>query len=92
LAGNQTMRMADLFRMISEIIGKDVEKVFLNAGASGHYETTPYSYAPQIGIKYASNRHVDLGQGLLMKIEEIFHSHPDAAAGAAQKGTRGGKA
>jgi UDP-glucose 4-epimerase len=89
LAGNQTMRMADLFRMISEIIGKDVEKVFLNAGASGHYETTPYSYAPQIGIKYAPSRHVDLGQGLLMKIEEIFHSHPDAVATAAQKGERG---
>jgi len=89
LAGSQTMRMADLFRMISEILGKDVKKVFLNTGASGHYETTPYSYAPKIGIKYALSRHVDLGQGLLMKIEEIYHSLPDA--GAPQKDHRGEK-
>jgi len=72
LSGNQVIRMADLFRMISEILGKKISLSFLSDGASGHYETTPYSFTPKIGIKYAPNPHIDLGQGLLMKIDELF--------------------
>ena len=77
LSGNQIIRMADLFRMISEILGKKISFSFLNDGASGHYETTPYSFTPKIGIKYTPNPHIDLGQGLLMKIDELFPGGPN---------------
>ena len=78
-SGSQMIRMADLFRMISEIVGKDIVCEYLQEGASGHYETTPYSYIPHIGVKYSPDRHVDLGQGLLMKIEELFIAASDTA-------------
>lgn len=79
LSGSQAIRMGDLFRMIAEIIGKEISCEFLNDGASGHYETTPYSYVPQIGVKYGPNPHIDLGQGLLLKIDELFKSTADVA-------------
>jgi UDP-glucose 4-epimerase len=72
LAGNQNIRVADLFQMISEVLGKKIE-IHYHMG-SLHYVTTPYSFNPQTGVKYTPQLHVDLGQGLLMKIEEVFHT------------------
>jgi UDP-glucose 4-epimerase len=75
LSGNQAIRVSDLFHMISEVLGKKIECLYHTG--SLHYVTTPYSFNPQVGVKYSSRLHVDLGQGLLLKIEEIFHQNTD---------------
>jgi UDP-glucose 4-epimerase len=70
LSGTQAIRIQDLFRMIGEIIGSEVKVDYILDSNAGHYETTPYSYHPKVGLKLVPRVHVDLGQGLVMKIEE----------------------
>ncbi len=71
LAGSQSVRVADLFQMISEIVGKPVAFDYVADSGVPHYVTTPYSFDSRIGMKYAPQLHIDLGQGLLMKVEEL---------------------
>lgn len=71
VSGNQSIRVVDLFAMISEIIGRKIECDYVADPMSPHYVTTPYSFSPTVGLKYTPQFHVDLGQGLLMKIEEV---------------------
>ncbi|MGW8121956.1 NAD-dependent epimerase/dehydratase family protein [Roseivirga echinicomitans] len=73
LTGNDKLEIADLYKMFSEILGKEVKIRFLgDEGASnGHYNITPYAYTPKIGHKLVSNEYVDMGQGLIQVIEEI---------------------
>ena len=40
-----------------------------------HYEVTPYSFNPKIAHKLVGNDYLDLGQGLLTLLDEIYRSH-----------------
>ena len=73
LTGNDKLEIADLYKMFSEILGKEVKVKFLGdeGTANGHYNITPYAYTPKIGHKLVSNEYVDMGQGLIQVIEEI---------------------
>ncbi|MDL2216312.1 NAD(P)-dependent oxidoreductase [Desulfovibrio sp. OttesenSCG-928-M14] len=71
LSGSQPMRVGDLLKMISEMLGQDLEFRFLGDGKSGHYEITPYSFNPQVGKKMSPRLATDLGQGLLRVIEDL---------------------
>ena len=71
LTGNQPMRVADLLRMLAEILGLPENVEFRNESYAGHYVRTPYAYQPKLGRKYAPALHVDMGQGLLQLIDEI---------------------
>ncbi len=51
ISGNQPMRVADLFRMISEMLGKELEIRYQNDPNSGHYQVTPYAFMPWMGRK-----------------------------------------
>lgn len=75
LTGNQPMRVADLLRMLAEILGLSVDIEFRNESYAGHYVRTPYAYQPKLGRKYAPALHVDMGQGLLQLIDEIRRMH-----------------
>ncbi len=75
ITGHQRMRVGDLFKMIQEIVGKELEFEFETAGGSAHYEITPYNFNPKLGLKYSSELHVDLGQGLLQIMDQIYKEH-----------------
>ena len=99
LTGNQPMRVADLLKMIAEMLGKPVEIVdtldnqnaanltcsstldpekikiiFQGDSKSGHYEITPYSFSPRMGMKMSPRLTTELGQGILKVIEEVHHA------------------
>jgi UDP-glucose 4-epimerase len=78
LTGHHPMRFADLLEMIREILG-DVEIALEPAapddarhGDSGHFAITPYSFRPKTAKKLVANPYVDMGQGLLECLEEIY--------------------
>lgn len=84
LTGHHPMRFRDLLNMIREIVGPDVQ-IDLQppadgaAGASGHYSLTPYTFRPRIGKKLISHYYLDMGQGLVDCLDEIYRA-PDQPA------------
>ena len=79
LTGHSPMRFRDLLQMIREIVGGDVEIALEpppqdGADARGHYSFTPYTFRPRVGRKIAGHAYVDLGQGLIECLEEIYES------------------
>ena len=81
ISGNQPMRVGDLFKMIGEILGKELDIRFQNDPNSGHYQITPYAFMPRMGRKLIPPLTVDLGQGILRVMEEAHKSlHKDLAA------------
>ena len=78
LTGSQPMRITDLFTMISEMLGGGVEFEYLEDTENKHYEITPYSFNPKLGHKMSPRLSIDLGQGILATIEEIYRDmNPD---------------
>ncbi len=78
ISGNQPMRVGDLFKMIGEMLGKDLEIRFQNDPNSGHYQITPYAFMPKVGRKLVPPLTVDLGQGILRVMEEEHQAlHPE---------------
>ena len=78
LTGNEPMRVGDLFRMIGEMLGRDLEIKFQNDPGSGHYQITPYAFMPKVGRKMTPHLSIDLGQGVLRVMEEVHRAlHPD---------------
>ena len=78
ISGNQPMRVADLLRMIGEMLGKELEIRYQNDPNSGHYQVTPYAFMPRMGRKLVPPLTVDLGQGILRVMEEEHSQiHPE---------------
>lgn len=71
LTGQEPMRVADLLKMLAEILGISQSVEFRESDHAGHYIRTPYAYQTKLGRKYVPSLHVDLGQGLLEMIGEI---------------------
>tara|TARA_B100001173_G_C15997653_1_gene551905 strand:+ start:868 stop:1731 length:864 start_codon:yes stop_codon:yes gene_type:complete len=70
LQGEHPMHMKDLLKTISEILG--YKKIsFKKVQNENHYEQTPYSYTPKLGIKYKPDTYVDFGQGILQLIDSL---------------------
>ena len=76
ITGHHTMLFRDMLNMINEILGNRVEIEFTGVKNEAHYSLTPYSFTPKIGQKLVSNYYVDMGQGLLECINEIYSSAP----------------
>jgi UDP-glucose 4-epimerase len=77
LTGTQPMRRRDLLVMIKEMLGNKIELDFSSVEATTHYEITPYSFSPKIARKYVKTHHIDMGQGILQCIKEIYKKyHP----------------
>lgn len=70
LTGNERMRVADLMKMISEMIPNGPKARFGETTLAAHYAVTPYTYSPKVGHKIIRNDHIDLGQGILDCIAE----------------------
>ena len=70
LKGEYPIHMKDLLKTISEILG--LKKIlFKKVKNENHYEQTPYSYIPKLGIKYKPDTYVDFGQGILQLIDSL---------------------
>lgn len=72
LTGTQPMRRKDLLIMIKEMLGNKIELEFLPTESNLHYEITPYVFNPKIAKKYVSSYYLDLGQGLLQCLKEVY--------------------
>jgi UDP-glucose 4-epimerase len=72
LTGTQPMRRKDLLIMIKEMLGNKIELEFLPTESNLHYEITPYIFNPKIAKKYVSSYYLDLGQGLLQCLKDVY--------------------
>lgn len=75
LVGQQQMRIKDLLFMVKEMFDNKIEIEYLPPTNSYHYEITPYSFAPKIGKRLTSRTYLDLGQGILDCIYDIYKTH-----------------
>ena len=60
-----------VFNIISEITSFKKVKTTAAKKTIGHYKNTPYSYLPNIGLKYNLKENYDIGAGLIELIETI---------------------
>lgn len=74
LTGTQTMRYGDLLEMIKEMLGGKLRIKYLPKTSDTHYTVTPYTFNPRLGRKLVSNPHIDMGQGLLSCMHEIYNN------------------
>ncbi len=73
--GHYPMKVNELFIMIREILKKDIKIEYIKPESDdpiSHYTITPYSFMPKIGKKYVRHYYTDMGQGLLLCMQEIF--------------------
>lgn len=74
ITGHSGMRTRDLLTMISEMITQGVKIEYVTSGNPNeiHYKMTPFTFSPKIAKKLISNYYLDMGQGLLECINEIY--------------------
>lgn len=72
VTGHHPLRFKDMLLIIQEILQKKVQIEFTAEQNPDHYEYTPYSFAPKIGHKLVANQYIDLGQGLLECLHEMY--------------------
>lgn len=75
LTGHEKYKIKTLMRMIKEIMPHDVKIEYSNNKCPMHYNVTPYKFQPALGHKLVTNDYIDMGQGLLDTIEEIYSQH-----------------
>lgn len=94
LTGNQSLKYRDLLDMIREILGNDIEIDIKPSKRKAHYRITPYNFSPKLGRKLTCNPHIDMGQGLLSCMAEIYrelHEEKSEAMGLFVDRDGGGK-
>ncbi len=75
ITGHYPMKVKELFIMIKEMLKKDVVIEYIKPKSDDpmdHYSITPYTFIPKVGKKYSKAYYTDMGQGLLMCMQEIF--------------------
>jgi len=82
ISGHQPIRSRDLLTMIKEMMGGKIEVEYRSPTDKRspfepklHYEVTPYSFQPKIARKLIGRDYLDLGQGILALLGEIYKSH-----------------
>jgi len=69
--GYERMKRKELFEMIKEMMGGNIEIILKKNGYHNHYKYTPYSFTPKRSKKLIANPHIDIGQGLLDCLNDI---------------------
>lgn len=64
LTGVERMSRKEVFIMINEILGNNVDIRLNNDGYNNHYTTTPYLFSPTRSRKLLANPYIDMGQGI----------------------------
>lgn len=77
ISGAQPMRRKDMLMMINEILGNKIKIDYSPTESDLHYNVTPYHFSPKVAKKYISNYYLDLGEGLLQSLKDIYKTvHP----------------
>ena len=74
ISGHHPMKFKEMILMIKEILGKDIKTEFTGDINPDHYSYTPYSFTPKVGHKLVNHCYVDMGQGLLECLHEIYEN------------------
>ncbi len=85
--GHYPMKVVDMLTMIKEILKTNIEIEFTppkSEDPMDHYKITPYTFIPKIGKKYVKHYYTDMGQGLLVCMDEIYNQIQNRA-------TKGGR-
>ena len=75
ITGHYPMKVNELFTMIKEMLKKDVIIEYIKQKSDDpmdHYTVTPYTFIPKVGKKYSKTYYTDMGQGLLLCMQDIF--------------------
>ena len=72
ISGSQTIKVKELLKMINEMMDNKIDIEYLNERMVGHYELTPYTFRPRMAKKYTGRTSVELGQGLLDTIYDVY--------------------
>lgn len=72
ITGHERMPVRSLIRMVCEMLPESVAVTYAENPAALHYLMTPYSFTPTLGHKLVATDHVDIGQGLLDCLSEIY--------------------
>ncbi|MBN1186617.1 MAG: NAD(P)-dependent oxidoreductase [Bacteroidales bacterium] len=75
LTGNENMKRIELFQLIKEILNEDIEIILNNGEYKHHYRYTPYSFTPLSSKKLVANPHIDMGQGILECIRNVYKNN-----------------
>lgn len=72
ISGHHPMKFKEMMLMIKEILGKDIKIEFTGDKDPDHYSYTPYSFTPKVGHKLVNHCYVDMGQGILECLHEMY--------------------
>lgn len=72
ISGHHPMKFKEMIMMIKEIIGNDVSVEFVGGKNVDHYNYTPYSFTPKVGHKLVNYCYIDMGQGILECLHELY--------------------
>lgn len=72
LTGKEKMRYDELLYMLKEMLNNDIQIEITPSTRKAHYKVTPYNFNPKMGLKMTNDPHIDMGQGLLQCIAELY--------------------
>ena len=73
LTGTHALNSREILRMIQEIMGEKIHIEFKRGGRDpAHYDMTPYRFTPREGKKMVPSVFIDIGQGILNLVEEVY--------------------
>lgn len=72
ITGNQQMKVKDLLAMLKEMMDNKIKIEYIPPQSNGHYEITPYTFMPKIAKRLMSKTYLDLGQGMLKYIQDMY--------------------
>lgn len=76
LTGAEILKSREVLNMIREILGGKVKLEFKPEKTDpAHYEITPYRFTPRVAHKIIPREFIDIGQGILDLVEEIYREN-----------------
>lgn len=72
ITGHHPLKLKQLIETVKEILNDPIDVQFQIGDNLNHYSITPYSFIPKIGEKLTTNCYMDIGQGLLECLHEIY--------------------
>ncbi|MBI1911118.1 MAG: NAD(P)-dependent oxidoreductase [Deltaproteobacteria bacterium] len=73
VTGQRAMKYKEFLEMVAEMLKGRVEIEYRQRRLDTHYKITPYTFDPKFAKKMSPDRYVDLGQGLLHCMNEIYN-------------------
>ncbi|HBG47492.1 MAG TPA: NAD-dependent epimerase [Deltaproteobacteria bacterium] len=73
VTGQKVMKYREFLEMISEMLKGKVTIEYRQKKLDTHYRITPYTFDPKFAKKMSPEQHVDLGQGLIHCMNQIYN-------------------